>query len=382
MNSIPRPRVLCVDDEPRVVEGLVLNLRKDYDVHTALSGEQALQTLRAIGGAAVVVCDMRMPAMDGATLLQKVMSSYPMTTRILLTGEAGRDVAVHAVNKGQIFRFLTKPCSPDQLRAAVEAGVIQFRILNSEREMLQETVLGCIKALVDVLALANPVAFGRATRLERRAKEFAAFLEYENCWQLEAAALLSQVGYLSLPPELVYKLYYGEPVTTEEARLASAVPSVAIKLLEHIPRLEPVMQILAALTLNERQLAHLGDGTIGLAAKVLGLVLEYDVLTARGQPVDVALKALRDRAGHYGASLIEKFASHLGAAASPSDTRLLPLQHVRPGMIMAQDVRTHTGTLIVPRGFVVTLAFLEKVANFGPDLMAEKVEVCVGSPGA
>jgi response regulator RpfG family c-di-GMP phosphodiesterase len=375
MSAIPRLRVLCVDDEPRVVEGLVLNLRKDYDVHTALSGEQALQTLRTIGGAAVVISDMRMPAMDGATLLQKVMSSYPLTTRILLTGEAGRDVAVHAVNKGQIFRFLTKPCSPEQLRAAVEAGVIQFRLLNSEREMLQETVVGCIKALVDVLALANPVAFGRATRLERMAKELAAILQYENCWQLEAAALLSQVGYLSLSPELVNKLYYGEPVTNEEARLASAVPSVAIKLLEHIPRLEPVMQILAALNFNERQLAHLGDGTTGLAARILGLVLEYDVLTARGQPVEVAIKTLRDRGGRYGAALIEKFAAHVGAGAAAADTRMLTLQHVRPGMIMAQDVRTHTGTLIVPRGFVVTLAFLEKMVNFGPELMAEKVEV-------
>jgi CheY-like chemotaxis protein len=377
MNAMPRPRVLCVDDEPRVVEGLVLNLRKDYDVHTALSGEQALQKLRAIGGAAVVISDMRMPAMDGATLLQKVMSNYPLTTRILLTGEAGRDAAVHAVNKGQIFRFLTKPCSPEQLRAAVEAGVIQFRILNSEREMLQETVLGCIKALVDVLALANPVAFGRATRLERMAKEFAAFLEYENCWQLEAAALLSQIGYLSLPPELVNKLYYGEPVTADEAQLARAVPLVGIKLLEHIPRLEPVMQILAALNLNDQQLAYLGEGTTGLGAKVLGLVIECDILAARGQSMEVAVKSLRDRAGRYGASLVEKFAAHVGAAAPASDTRMLPLQHVRPGMIMGQDVRTQSGTLIVPRGFVVTLAFLEKVANFGSDLMAEKVEVRV-----
>jgi hypothetical protein len=185
---------------------------------------------------------------------------------------------------------------------------------------------------------------------------------------------------LSLPPELVNKLYYGEPVTNDEARLASAVPSVAIKLLDHIPRLEPVMQILAALNFNERQLAHLGDGTTGLAAKILGLVLEYDILTARGQPVDVAIKALRDRAGRYGAPLIEKFAAHLGAGASASDTRMLALHHVRPGMIMAQDVRTHTGTLIVPRGFVVTLAFLEKVANFGPELMAEKVEVQSSKP--
>jgi response regulator RpfG family c-di-GMP phosphodiesterase len=377
MSEIQRPRVLCVDDEPRVVEGLLLHLRKEYDVHTALSGEQALEKLRSIGGAAVVVSDMRMPTMDGATLLQRVMSNYPRTTRILLTGEGGRDAAVHAVNKGQIFRFLTKPCPPDQLRAAVEAGVIQFRLLNREHEMLQDTVLGCIKALVDVLALANPVAFGRATRVERVAVKFADDLGCTDFWQLEAAALLSQIGYLSLPPELVNKLYYGEPVTKEESQLASSVPSVAIKLLDHIPRLEPVMQILSALNLNDAQLAHLGDGTIGLGAKVLGIALEYDALIARGQSMEAAVKALRDRPGRFGAALIEKFATHLGAGAPPSDCRMLPLHTVRPGMIMQQDVRTHSGTLIVPRGFEVTLAFLEKVANFGPELMAEKIEVRV-----
>jgi len=375
MSEVKKPRVLCVDDEPRVVEGLVLHLRKDFEVHTALNGEQALQKLRAIGGAAVVVSDMRMPVMDGATLLNRVMASFPQTTRILLTGEAGRDVAVNAVNKGQIFRFLTKPCPPDQLRAAVEAGVIQFRLVNAEREMLQDTVLGCIKALVDVLAIANPVAFGRATRVKRMSVEFADAIEARNFWQLEAAALLSQIGYLSLSAELVNKLYYGESLSREEAELASGVPSVAIKLLEHIPRLEPVMQILAALQYTDQQLAPLGEGTIGLGARLLGMVLEYDAMTTRGQSPEACMNALRDRRARFGAALIEKFATHLGAGAAPSDCHKLPLHSVRPGMIILQDVRTHNGTLIVPRGFEVTFAFLEKVGNFGVELMTEKIEV-------
>ena len=108
-----------------------------------------------------------------------------------------------AVNKGNIFRFLTKPCRPDQLKAAIEAGVIQHRMLNVERAILQETVLGCIKAPMDVLAFTNPVAFGRANRVTGTAMEFASHLGYEGFWQLEAAAMLSQIGYLSLPVELV-----------------------------------------------------------------------------------------------------------------------------------------------------------------------------------
>jgi DNA-binding NtrC family response regulator len=136
---------------PGSSEGLVLHLRKDYEVHTALGGDDALKVLKQIGGAAVVVSDMRMPGMDGAMLLHNVMSFYPDTTRILLTGEPGRDAAIDAVNKARIFRFLTKPCPPDQLRSAVEAGVMQHRLIRAERSILKETLIGCIKALIDAL---------------------------------------------------------------------------------------------------------------------------------------------------------------------------------------------------------------------------------------
>ncbi len=191
MSTPVLPRVLCVDDEARVVEGLVLHLRKDYEVHTALGGTEALQKLKKMGGAAVVISDMRMPVMDGAVLLHCVMRLFPDTTRILLTGEPGRDAAVAAVNKAQIFRFLTKPCPPDQLRLAVEAGVTQHRLMAAERTILKETLLGCIKALVDVLAITNPVAFGRASRLKRLAVEFANSRDNTEFWQLEAAAVLA-----------------------------------------------------------------------------------------------------------------------------------------------------------------------------------------------
>ena len=380
MSNQDLPRVVCVDDEARVVEGLVLHLRKDYQVHTALSGAEALKVLKQIGGAAVVVSDMRMPAMDGATLLHQVMSHYPDATRILLTGEPGRDAAAAAVNKAQIFRFLTKPCPPDQLKAAVESGVMQHRLVNAERSILKETLIGCIKALTDVLAIANPVAFGRANRVKRMAIEFADTLECRNYWQLEAAAMLSQLGYLSLPPQLVEKMYYGEQLTAAERTLASGVPDVASALLENIPRLEPVIQILVALNWTDEQIARLGDGTVGLGTRILGLVLEYDTLVTQGHPADVAIQTLRPRACRFGAELIEQFSVHLGAGSGKTEARELPLRSVTAGMVIMQDVRTHLGTLLVPRGFEVTNVFLERIQNFGPELLGETVKVVVPAP--
>lgn len=377
MSNQNKPHILCVDDESRVVEGLALHLRKDYQVHTALGGEEGMRKLKELGSVAVVVSDMRMPGMDGATFLKRVMRTYPDASRILLTGEPGRDAAVLAVNEGQIFRFLTKPCPPDQLKAAIDAAVIHHRLLNSERVLLQETVIGCIQALVDVLAMTNPVAFGRASRIKRLAMQFADSLGCTGFWQLEAATMLSQLGYLSLPVELVEKLYYGQRLTPEEQVLADGVPQVAGKLLRHIPRLEPVMQILDATRASDEQLKALGDGTIGLGARVLLIALDYDTLVTQGHSTDVAMQTIRLKATRYGESVIEKFGTLIGAASGSSEIRHMPLRLVQPGMTIMEDLRTHLGTLLVPRGFEVSQPFLERLHNFGATILSENVKVLV-----
>ncbi|HEU4602161.1 MAG TPA: HD domain-containing phosphohydrolase [Steroidobacteraceae bacterium] len=379
MSTENRPIVLCVDDEARVVEGLALHLRKEYRVYTASGGEEGLQKLKELGGAAVVVSDMRMPVMDGATFLKRVMRSYPDATRILLTGEPGRDAAVAAVNEGQIFRFLTKPCPPDQLKSAIEAAVVQHKLISAERQLLQETLIGSIQALIDVLAITNPVAFGRAARVKRLAVNFAQELGCRGFWQLEAASMLSQLGYISLPVELVEKLYYGERLNQDEQTLAEGVPQVAQKLLGHIPRLEPVLQILSAVNYGDDQLKALGDGTIGLGARMLSLVLDYDALVTQGHSADVAVQTIRRKTARYSENLVQRFATLVGANTGSSEVREIPLKLVQPGMTMLEDLRTHMGTLLVPRGFEVTETFLERVRNFGEGMLAEKIKVLVPS---
>jgi response regulator RpfG family c-di-GMP phosphodiesterase len=367
------PLILCVDDEPRILEGLVLQLRRDYQVYTASSGQVALQTLKDLGGVMVVVSDMRMPGMDGATLLKQVKQRYPETTRILLTGETGREAAVQAINEGQIFRFLTKPCSPDQLRTAIDAGVIQHRLMSAEKVLLQETLIGCIKALVDVLAITNPVAFGRAQRVTRLATQLAASLGTKNFWQLETAAMLSQVGYIALPVELIEKIYYGERLTPEEKILAEGTPQVAHNLLGRIPRLEPVLQILDA----ARVKPDATEGMVQFGANILRLAVDYDSLIAQGHPMNVAVQSLRTQNGMHPAQLIDQLATLLGASSSAQEIRELPLRAIKPGMVFIDDLRTHSGTLLVPKGFEVTEVFLDRLRNYSSGMLTEKVRVMV-----
>jgi response regulator RpfG family c-di-GMP phosphodiesterase len=374
------PKVLFVDEEPRVLEGLAPLLRKEYEVHIASSGEQALQKMRELPQLAVVVSDMRMPGMDGATFLHAAMQRCPRAIRMLLSGEAGRDAAILAVNKGQIFRYLAKPCPIDDLKAALEAALGQHRLLNAERSVLQETLIGCIGALMEVLAIANPLAFGRADHIKRLSIELATRVGCVDFWQLEAAAMLSQIGYLSLPPDVVEKVYAGAALTPSEQELASAVPAVATKLLNHIPRLDPVLQILTALTWTDAQVAKLGEGTIGLGARILGLALEYDALKAQGKSKDAALQSLSARVGRFGAKLFGQLGQCAAADNSLQEPREMPLRRVVVGMTILQEIRTRTGVLLVPKGFEVTKTFLERISNVAPELLEQNVRIAASKP--
>ncbi|HWM68807.1 MAG TPA: HD domain-containing phosphohydrolase [Steroidobacteraceae bacterium] len=212
--------------------------------------------------------------------------------------------------------------------------------------------------------------------------EFADTLKCRDFWQLEAAAMLSQIGYLSLPTQLVEKIYCGEPLTPAEKTLASGIPDVAMALLENIPRLDPVIQILAALKWTDEQIARLGDGTIGTGVRILDLVLEYDALITQGHSVDVAVQTLRRRAPRFTEDLIEQFGKHLGAGSGKNEARVIALKAVQPGMVIMQDIPTHLGTLLVPRGFEVTSLFVERARNFGPELLTESVKVVISAAKA
>src|SRR5262249_32533343 len=159
----------------------------------ATSGPRALELLGRERATAVIVSDMRMPGMDGTVFLNLARQMAPEAVRILLTGHADVDSSIAAVNLGQIFRFLTKPCSPIALLMAVQAAAEQHRLITAERVLLEQTLRGSIKTLTDVLALTSPLAFGRATRIRRYTSVLAAAVGLCDCWQLDVAALLSQL---------------------------------------------------------------------------------------------------------------------------------------------------------------------------------------------
>jgi len=357
-----RPRLLLVDDEPAVLDGLATLLRREFLTTVATSGAQALEIVEASKPFAAILSDMHMPGMNGAVLLGRMREISPDTVRLLLTGYADTATAAAAVNDGQIFRFLIKPCSPEQLQGQLRAAVAQHRLLASERVLLQETLRGSVQALTDLLALAAPQAFGRARRVNQGVVAVCEAEGITDRWHLEVAAMLSDIGCITLPASVTEKYHLAQPLTPKEQAMVDRLPMVACQLLASIPRLEPVQEILASM---HRRYSTKGEARIPYGARLLKLVLDYDILETRGYSPAAALDALRSRRGWYDPDVLEAWCRYRSPGRTVDDILTLAVADLQPGMVFVEDVRAHSGLMLLARGTEASEALLARIRNYG-----------------
>jgi response regulator RpfG family c-di-GMP phosphodiesterase len=366
-----RPRLLCVDDEPHVLEGLRDVLCRRFDVRVATSGVEGLELLqREPDEFAVVISDMRMPQMAGAEFLRAARTVAPDATRMLLTGHADLEAAIRAVNGARLFRFMTKPCDAQELIAACTAAVDQHRLQTAERDLLEQTLRGSVDALAEVLALANPVAFGRGGRVKELAGKLARAVELPNWWEVEVAAMLAHIGAVTLPQPTAEKLYAGAPLTAAETDMVARVPLVTRGLLSKIPRLEGVIEIL---TRYAEPFAPDLESSIPVGSRVLRIASDYADLEAEHADTDIALGAMRGR-GVYDEELLRAFAGLVGAGLS-APVREASVGDLSVGMMLVEDVRSVGGVLLVARGQRVTEQLIERLMNLTTGFVREPLRV-------
>jgi serine phosphatase RsbU (regulator of sigma subunit) len=133
-----KDKVLLVDDDAMVLAGLKRQLRNQFSIDTALSGEDALKQVLENGPYAVIVSDFMMPGMNGIEFLSRVKKSNPNTVRMMLTGTADMPTAIRAVNEGSIFQFHPKPCPADTLYQAIQSAIGEYRKVTSDQKQLKD----------------------------------------------------------------------------------------------------------------------------------------------------------------------------------------------------------------------------------------------------
>lgn len=356
--------ILFVDDDPNILEGFRRGLRKLYTVETALGGEQGLETLSAQGPFAVVVSDQRMPGMDGVQFLTRVRTQSPDSIRIMLTGQADLEDAIGAVNQGNIFRFLTKPCENDLLARTLDAALKQYHLVIAERELLEKTLKGSIKLLTDILSLVNPAAFSRADRMKRYMRHLCGALGLADPWQYELAALFSQIGWVTVPGDTLDRHAAGGRLSQDEEQMISALPSTAYELLANIPRLEPVAQIIRRQSEEWPPAETVPDDSILLGAQLLAAALRYDeAVNGRKQSHTEAVESLRSHPQRFPAYLVNAL-HHLIAEDKLLERHRVSILDLQTNMILDEDLKTKNGLLLVAKGQSVSTTMIKSVANY------------------
>ena len=356
-------KILCVDDEESILRGFQLNLRKDFELHLASDGVEGLEIFEKEGGFALVLSDMRMPRMNGAEMLAEIKKRDHEVSTILLTGHTDFDSAMAAVNDGNVFRMLSKPCPPERLIKVLNDGLEQYDLIRSKRILLDQTLRGAVDALAESLSTAKPLFFGRVQRVRRMANELAMKQDVPNAWRVDVASVFSQLAYLALPENVTEDVYYRRDLSKEVKALLAKFPEDTRNILNKIPGLEEVGEILKSVDVQYRFEEEKEDG-VRLAASILKVALDFDYYEEQGYNRSIIVSTLKERNKDYDPKVTQSLSDLIVIAEETSTLQEIKIDDIDIGMRLSQELRLDDGFLIAAAGTDVDRQLLKVIRNY------------------
>jgi CheY-like chemotaxis protein len=348
-------KILLVDDETEILMAYQRNLYKNYSISIAASGAEALDIIRNDNNFAVILTDFSMPGINGIELLTEVKNISPDTTRMLITGYADLSIAISAVNTGKVFRFMTKPISTDNLLLVVRAAVEQYKLINSEKELLNKTLKGSIKILIDILSIGYPEIFSVSTQYRNLAKKIGEELKIPDIWELEIASLLSEIGVSVIPLEIANKLSKDEILDEEEVQIARKIPLYSKELLKNIPRLENVANAIEQQDCNPSN-AESDTNTVDsqlkppIISRILKVVKEYHNESKKGFESNEIIKSMLINSHCYDSKVVAVLGMILSGDKDRHKIKTVMIQKLESGMVLAADVYNEDGLVLLRKG--------------------------------
>lgn len=412
--TTPRPpacTVLCVDDEPNILAALKRTLRgAGFQALTAGGGAEAIEVLERLP-VDIVLSDMRMPGIDGAQLLEQVHARWPHVVRILLTGHAEQGSTVSAINRGRIFRYLSKPWDERDLLAALHEGGerralereklrlealtreqnLELRTLNTELESrvaartqelaeangrLERGYLKSIKVFANLIELRSGQLAGHGRRVAEVARDLARAmgLGEEQVRQVFVAALLHDIGLIGSGDRLLDRPVL--KLSAEEQAQYRMHPQVAEQSLLALDDMQPLLPIIRAH--HER---HDGTGfpdklagaAVPLGARILAVADTFDDLQ-HGRLAEVALSAQearilmrKGRGTQFDPEVLDVFlqtTEPVAPARAPGQALVLPTAALESDMVLARDLVSTRGILMLTAGHRLTNSLIRKIREF------------------
>ncbi|MDP2785441.1 MAG: response regulator [Sulfurimicrobium sp.] len=410
------PALLFVDDEANILSALRRLFRPHgYRVHTAEGGAQGLELLER-EPVDLVISDMRMPNMDGAQFLEQVRHKWPDTVRILLTGYADVSSTIAAINKGQIYRYISKPWNDDdivllvkqalelknlereklrlealaqrqneelkELNANLEAKVLErtqevrqtMSFLDLANKKLKESFITSLKVFSNLIELRERSLAGHSRRVADLARTLAKRLNLSDSEvnDVFAAALLHDIGKIGLPDTVLAKPFVA--LAGEERDLVLRHPATGQAALMGLEQLHGAATLIRA---HHERWDGMGypDGLSGLAipmgARILALANDYDAvqigtqLSKKLTQSEAVTYIVEGRGKRYDPQVVDVFAPMMVGQAKPAVAEIeLKSTQLKPGMSLSRDLVTAEGILLLSHDFVLTAVIIEQIHNF------------------
>lgn len=414
--------LLFVDDEANILAALNRLFRPfGYRILTAESGAQGLEIM-AREAVDLVISDMRMPEMNGAQFLEKVRERWPETIRILLTGYADIASTVDAINKGQIFRYFSKPWEDrdivvdvkhalehkqleldkkrlerltqkqneelKQLNASLEEKVRgrteelrrTMGFLEDAHERLKKSFLTSIRVFSSLIEMREGPQAGHAQRVAEHARALAQRMNLaeSDVQDVVFAALLHDIGKIGWSDSLMRKPF--SALTSEERTEVVKHPIKGQTILMALEQLQGAAKLIRHH--HERFDGKgypdgLGGLDIPMGARILAVVNDYDAFQ-NGSLVSKPMHAkkamqyiLETRGSRYDPLVVDAFAELLGETEYGRTNRQervmdQPMQsaQLKPGMVMARDLATQEGMLLLSRGNILSAGMIAQLINY------------------
>ena len=348
-------KVLLVDDEDTLLQSLRRSFRSRYDLILAEGGMSGIEAIKGDTSIAVIVSDMQMPDINGLKVLSEAKKVAPNTVRVMLTGNIDQQTAVDAVNQAGVFRFVNKPCEPEALANVIDQAIKHHEHLIAEKIILSRTLTATVGLTTELLALANPKAHGRSVRLRDMAKKLAAKLQFDDHWQLEIAAMLSQIGCLS---NHTGEQQLPTPFSLEWESMLKQQSDASAHLVGRVPKLERVAGIIQFQHSNVPP-AYLQESDHRLS-KFLRMLIDFDYIHERESAAQ-AIQLMQRHPSHYDSVALETFKK---IVVGDFVVQRIQVSDLAIGMILEEHVLTSSGDIIISKGHEITDLLIERLRNF------------------
>ncbi len=373
--------ILVVDDQVQNIELLEAYLGpQGYSIIRAESGEEALTKL-VDNGIDLILLDVMMPGMDGFEVIRKIRQSNDtlLLPIILVTALKDSEQKVKGIEAG-CDDFISKPVDKIELLARVKS-LLKVKayndLMSNYREelksevaksnaVMQKTLQGSIKILVDTLSLVNPEAYNSSIEAKKMTRILCERLKLEGAWEYEIAAMLSHSGLSTMPPEIINKYRKNMPFNSKEKLLFKTHPAIARKLIVNIPKLEAVAEAIGFQMMDYPDTLKIGNKRIVSIARMLKLTIDYETTKrTRFGNVSNALGDFQKKKNKYDPEMFEALETELGNSGKDFTILEISARNIALGMLLADDIiDIDNKTLILPKGTEITELFLTRLMNF------------------